>query len=123
MRSMARFGSLTPGSWMRIRSSPSGMISGSVTPNWSTRLRIVSRLWSTIVFLMSAIRFSRNLRTTFSRPSMTLSGFHLQVGELIQEQFFQVRPGFFPRQLNGDGVVGLALHAAEADALLHECLP
>ena len=39
---LARSGSCTPGSWMRMRSVPWRVIVGSATPNWSTRLRMVS---------------------------------------------------------------------------------
>jgi len=69
MRFFARAASLMPGSWTMIRSSPCGMISGSVMPNWSTRLRMVSRLCSTASFLMSTTRLSRIFRPTVSRPS------------------------------------------------------
>src|SRR2546421_807107 len=44
---LARSGSCTPGSWIRIRSSPCRVMVGSATPNWSTRLRIVSPPWRT----------------------------------------------------------------------------
>ena len=53
-------------------------------------------------------------------PLDGLGGLDLQVGELIGEDLLEIGPGFPGRQLNGDAVVGLALHAAEADALLHE---
>ncbi len=44
---MARWGSLIPGSCTRISFSPWGTITGSATPNWSTRFRIVSKPWRT----------------------------------------------------------------------------
>src|SRR5262245_1848570 len=42
MSVLARSGSCTPGSWIRMRSAPWRVMMGSATPNWSTRLRMVS---------------------------------------------------------------------------------
>src|SRR5881409_1319378 len=47
MSAFARAVSWMPGSWIRIRSSPCRVMVGSATPNWSTRLRIVSTPWRT----------------------------------------------------------------------------
>src|SRR6266511_1438331 len=44
---LARSGSCTPGSWMRMRSTPWRAMVASATPNWSMRLRSVSRPWRT----------------------------------------------------------------------------
>ena len=45
MRSRARWGSWMPGSCTTICSAPWRTSTGSVTPNWSMRLRRTSRLW------------------------------------------------------------------------------
>ena len=47
IRSLTRSGSSTPGSSTTIRSFPWRWMSGSATPNWSMRFRIVSRVWAT----------------------------------------------------------------------------
>ncbi len=48
-----RVGSCRPGSWTRMRSLPTRWISGSATPTWSTRRRMISRLWSTAAVIRS----------------------------------------------------------------------
>ena len=45
--------SSTPASSTRMRSSPDGEICGSERPNWSTRLRMISRDWDWISLISS----------------------------------------------------------------------
>src|SRR4030095_430367 len=66
---LARSGSCTPGSWMRMRSVPWRVIVGSATPNWSTRLRMVSTPWRTASSRSCATTRSR--MTSVNRPAFS----------------------------------------------------
>src|SRR2546426_11615818 len=67
MSALARSGSCTPGSWIRIRSSPCRVMVGSATPNWSTRLRIVSTPWRTASSRSRAT--ARDCMVSLKRPA------------------------------------------------------
>src|SRR5438309_2297306 len=71
MRAFARVGSWTPGSWIRMRSAPWRVMTGSATPNWSTRLRMVSSPWRTASSWRR--RISVSLITSLRRPAAASS--------------------------------------------------
>ena len=79
MSALARSGSWTPGSWTRMRLSPCCWMEGSATPNWSTRLRMVSSPWRTKLSRWLAISWGRMAST--KRPALWSASFASKLGK------------------------------------------
>ena len=83
IRSLARSGPGCPGSWIEdVAASPWRWMIGSLTPNWSMRLRIVSSDWSTADCLMRLHFLGQQHQRCTMLPSTVSAVVELEVGEL-----------------------------------------
>ena len=112
MRSLTRLGSSMPGSCTRMRSAPSRAISGSATPNSSTRLRIVSTAWDTA--LSSIWRRAGSLRAKVHLPP---AGRVVPVGQETLDGVLELRSYRSARDGDREGRVGRQLDRADARIL------